>query len=171
MFTKNRKNKNHTIIIGRSGTGKSTIALNMANRNRGTTVVVGNSLDFYPPLDAKIGAKKIPNLLTDSNFIKKSPYTSFTVVPGSKFFIDTYVYPCDCRYYATSFVNAIINGCDYGNLSSDKNAMIVMDSCWTGIVPDNYHYNENPLLRLWQYEHAKCKIVLTNTHRQACGVV
>lgn len=58
MFTKNRKNKNHTIIIGRRGTGKSTIALNMANRNRGTTVVVGNSMDFYPPLDAKIGKKR-----------------------------------------------------------------------------------------------------------------
>lgn len=132
--------KNKTIIMGQSGSGKSYHAMEQAIKNKGTTIIVNGSCgkDRYK--------NDFPKL---EDFISKDSNRSFTLENGKKYFIE---YNSDINY-SVPFVDALILGCDFGMIQNDKNAMVVFDD-------GSWHNQSNKLLKLWQYSHVKCGIII-----------
>lgn len=132
--------KNKTIIIGKSGTGKSNMALDLALKKRGTTIICNGSVtkSYYEENFPKL--KEYENKDSHYNFIPKR---------SGKYYICTN----DCNSGA-EFLNALIHGCDYGHFENDKNATFVYD--------DNAWINAgNNMLTLWQLSHTDCGIIIT----------
>ena len=132
--------KNKIIIIGKSGTGKSQLALELGLKKLGTTIICNGSVDksYYE--------KMFQNLKEFEN--KDGSYT-FTPEKNRKYYIRT----DNCKS-AIGFVNALIRGCDYETLGTDKKATIIYDdNAWGD--------SENNMLTLWQLSHTDCKIIIT----------
>lgn len=132
--------KNKTIIIGKSGTGKSNMALDLALKKKGTTIICNDCVDksYY-----------------EENFPKLKEYQSkdgaytFTPKRNGKYYICTN----GCKSGA-DFLDALIHGCDYGHFENDKNATFVYDdNAWSAA--------NNNLLTLWQLSHTDCGIIIT----------
>lgn len=132
--------KNKTIIIGKSGTGKSYMALDLALKKKGTSIICNGCVDksYY-----------------EENFPKLKEYENkdgaYTFVPkrNGKY----YIFTNGCKSGA-GFLDALIHGCDYGHFENDKNATFVYDdNAW---VTAN-----NNLLTLWQLSHTDCGIIIT----------
>lgn len=137
-MTKLKKNK--TIIIGKSGTGKSSLALKLGLQKKGTTIICNGCVDksYYE--------KNFPCLKEYEN--KDGSY-NFVAKKGKKY----YICAKDCKS-ATGFINALIHGCDYGKLGNDKSATVIYDDeAWVA--------SENNLLTLWQLSHTDCGIIIT----------
>ena len=98
--------KNKTIIIGKSGTGKSNMALDLALKKRGTTIICNGSVtkSYYEENFPKL--KEYENKDSHYNFVPKR---------SGKYYICTN----DCNSGA-EFLNALIHGCDYGHFENDK---------------------------------------------------
>lgn len=133
-------NKNKTIIMGTSGSGKSYKAIELALKNKGTTIIVNGCCGMDKYTDA------FPEL---SDFISKEGNRSFNVEHNTKYFIGDN----PSTGSATSFANAIIFGCGYGTLKKDKNSMIIYDD-------GSWLRQDRPILRLWQLGHTNCQIVI-----------
>ena len=132
--------KNKTIIIGKSGTGKSNMSLDLALKKRGTTIICNGSVtkSYYEENFPKL--KEYENKDSHYNFVPKR---------SGKYYICTN----DCNSGA-EFLNALIHGCDYGHFENDKNATFVYD--------DNAWINAgNNMLTLWQLSHTDCGIIIT----------
>lgn len=137
---KNSK-KSKIIIVGRSGTGKSFRALELALKKKGTTIICNGSTD------KKRYEESFPCL---KEYEDKDSHYSFAVEKDGKY----YICAKDYKSTATEFVNALILGCSYGNLGHDKNATVVYDdSAWVA--------SKNNILTLWQLSHADCNIIIT----------
>lgn len=135
-----RLKKNKTIIIGKSGTGKSFMALKLGLKKKGTTIICNACVDksYYE--------ENFPNLKEYEN---KDGNYNFVTEKGGKY----YICAKDCKS-STGFVNALIHGCDYGKLGNDKKATIIYDdNAWVA--------SENNLLTLWQLSHTDCEIIIT----------
>lgn len=99
---KNSK-KSKIIIVGRSGTGKSFRALELALKKKGTTIICNGSTD------KKRYEESFPCL---KEYEDKDSHYSFAVEKDGKY----YICAKDYKSTATEFVNALILGCSYGNL-------------------------------------------------------
>lgn len=135
-----KSKKNKTIIIGKSGNGKSFMALELGLKRKGTTVICNGHVDksYY--------AKNFPDLKEYEN--KDNKY-SFIAEKGGKYYI------CAKGCNSTiEFINALIHGCGYGKLGNDKKATIIYDD---GAWEDS----KNNLITLWQLSHMDCGIIIT----------
>lgn len=135
-----RLKKNKTIIIGKSGVGKTFMALTLGLKNKGTAIICNGCVDksYYE--------NSFPCL---KDFQTKNGDYNFNVEEGGKY----YICAKNCSS-ATEFVNTLIFGCDYGNIGIDKKAIIIYDdNAWID--------SKNNLLTLWQLSHMKCKIIIT----------
>lgn len=133
--------KNKTIIIGKSGTGKSNRALNLALKKKGTTIVYNGCIDksYY-----------------EENFPKLKEYESkdgaytFTPKRNGKYYICT-----NERKSGAEFLDALIHRCDYGHFENDKNTTFVYDdNAWESA--------NNNWLTLWHLSHTDCGIIITS---------
>lgn len=134
--------KNKTIIIGKSGTGKSYMALDLALKKTGTTIICNGCVDksYYE--------ENFPKLKEYEN--KDGAY-AFNPKRNGKYYICTNGCKSGDGFL---FLDALIHGCDYGHFENDKNATFVYDDgAW---VTDN-----NNLLTLWQLSHTDCGIIIT----------
>lgn len=135
-----KSKKNKIIIIGKSGTGKSYMALDIALKKKGMTIICNGCVDksYYE--------ENFPKLKEYEN--KDAAYT-FTSERNGKYYICTNEYKP-----GVGFLNALIHGCDYGHFGKDKNTTFVYDdNAWAAV--------NNKLLTLWQLSHTDCGIIIT----------
>ena len=135
--------KNKTIYMGPSGSGKSYKALEELN-NKGTTIILNSSTT------KKTYEEDFPPLKT---FTEKDCRYPFKITPNGTYFIKNLV-GTEQTKYASEFVNALIQGCDYGTLKDDPNARVLFDDGSWERLPDR-------LLTLWQLSHVECGISIT----------
>lgn len=134
--------KNKTIIMGRSGSGKSFKAINMAIQNKGTTIITNGCCDMerytevFPLLKTKFSAMEGDR--------------AFAAEHNRNYFIEHNTLDND----SAGFVNALIFGCGFGSYGKDKHAMAIFDD-------GAWYAQKNKLLVLWQFSHEKCQIVIT----------
>lgn len=138
----NKKNK--YIIVGKSGSGKSYKALNMAIKNTGTTIICNGfcALSDY--------SNDFPAL---KKFIKKDGRYSYTIEENAKYFIESFSGPITIGQSA-QFVLNLIRGCDYGCIGNDESSMAVFDD-------GSWNYITNRVSALWELSHMDCKIIIT----------
>lgn len=134
--------KNKTIIVGACGSGTSHLALQMALKNTGTTMIVNGILrkekyeTEFPVLES---------------FEEKNGSTSFRVNKNGKYYLSELVRVK--HQNLTQFAKSVILGCDYGDLKEEKEALVVYDD---GI----WSVEEDKLQTLWQLSHTKCGIII-----------
>lgn len=132
--------KNKTIIIGKRGTGKSYMALDLALKRKGTSIICNGCVDksYYEESFPKL--KEYESKDGTYPFIPKQNEKYFICADGCK--------------SGTEFLDALIHGCEYGHFAKDKNATFVYDdNAW---VTAN-----NNLLTLWKLSHTDCGIIIT----------
>ena len=158
-----KNNKNKIIIIGEKESGKTCEAMRIAITNKGTTVFTSKELidevekkyNYGYPLN-----KKSFHLKSKRIFYCHRANEKFGIMPKTKYFVEYRKEKYLCQSYyspeeadGTKFINELIFGCSWGNLQDDQSAMVIFDGTWT--------YQENPLLRLWQFYLMNCQIVIT----------
>lgn len=136
--------KKKIIIVGKSGAGKSYKVLNMAIKNKGTTVVCNGVTSIESYKDA------FPSL---NSFITKDSQHSFSIENNNKYFIEG-TFDIANNHHSPTFLSSIILGCDYGYIGNDKKTMAIFDDeSWNGI--------KNKVETFWKLSHSKCQIVIT----------
>ena len=132
--------KNKTIIIGGYGTGKSCMALDLVLKTKGTSIICNGWGDksYYE--------KNFPFL---KEYESKDGSRNFVAEKGKKYFICAK----DCRA-ACDAVDALIYGCDYGELRNDKKSIVVFDD-------GAWERSENEFLDLWRLSHVDCGVIIT----------
>lgn len=133
---------NKTIIIGESGSGKSSRVIEMALENKGTTIITNGCTkrsaheDFYPEL---------------KDFILKDCSRPFKVETGKKYFVETDE-PLDKN--CVKLADSVIFGSSWGDLSNDENAMVIFDD-------GAWECQDDKLFTLECFKQVKCQIVIT----------
>lgn len=133
------KKKNKTIILGKSGTGKSYLTLQMILKNEGTSIIANGAVD------KKYYEKDFP-ALKDWELKEQC----FPVNRNGKYYFTVQ------RKSDAEFLDALIAGCDYGMLKNDKAATVLFDD-------DAWVIGENDAVSLWKLSHVKCSIIITAT--------
>ena len=134
--------KNKIIIIGKSGAGKSYMALKFALKKKGTSIICNGCVD------KSRYEENFPELKEYEN---KDNHHNFVAERDGKYYIRTGLRRPNS---SVGFLNALIYGCDYGKLGNDKEATIIYDdNAWVA--------GDNNLLTLWQFSHTDCRIIIT----------
>lgn len=139
--------KNKTIIIGESGSGKSYKAIKMAIENKGTTIITSGCTkrsiyeDFYPEL---------------KDFVLKECCVPFKIEDGKKYFIesDKTLNKDALSKECVTLANSVIFGSSWGDLSNDENAMVIFDD-------GAWDCRDDRLFLLECFNQIKCQIVIT----------
>ena len=145
LFLKQKGEK--IIIIGKSGSGKSSMAMQLAVDNKGTTLLAnGNEIAYK----AYVESTYYPSI---KDFIKENYDRLFTIKKGEKYFIEE-TRPAACR--SMELINTMAFRSDYDVLRNDKCAMIVYDdNSW------NYQAEKDRIKLLQKLSQIKCQIVIT----------
>lgn len=145
LFSKQKGDK--IIIMGKSGSGKSSMAMQLAVDNKGTTLLANGS-----PLAYKyyMESTYYPSI---KGFIKENYDRLFTIKKGEKYFVE------ETRpdiYRNMELINIMAFRSDYDVLRNDKHAMIIYeDGSW------NYQAGKDRIKLLQKLSQIKCQVVLT----------
>lgn len=145
LFSKQKDDK--MIIMGKSGSGKSSMAMQLAVDNKGTTLLANGS-----PLAYKyyMESTYYPSI---KGFIKENYDRLFTIKKGEKYFVE------ETRpdiYRNMELINTMALRSDYNILKNDKKAMIVYDD-------NSWHYQKvkDRIKLLQKLSQIKCQVVIT----------
>ena len=160
-----------TIIIGSSGCGKSCKALEMAIKNKGTTIIVNGCATLSDYIKDLVEWKKLTQFSPLRSFIPQNDKknASFAIQNGKKYFIENIrgVRPHGADYIR--FVNGLLldSRDNIANLRNDKEAMVIFDDdAWlfeNNEMPTilKKSVDDNIMLRLKQFAQVDCQIVIT----------
>lgn len=134
--------KNKIIIIGKSGTGKSYMALEFALllKENGTSIICNGCVDKSRYEENFPELKEYENKDRHHNFVAERDGKYYICTEKSKSIVE--------------FLNALIYGCDYEKLGNDEKATIIYDD-------DAWKASDNNLLTLWRLSHTDCGIIIT----------
>lgn len=145
LFSKQKDDK--IIIMGKSGSGKSFMAMQLAVNNKGTTILANGCEIAYK---SYMESTYYPSI---KDFVKETYYCLFTIKKGEKYFVEE-TRPAVCRN--VELINTMALHSDYNILRNDKKAMIVYDdNSW------NYQGEKDRIELLKKLSQIKCQVVIT----------